>query len=377
MRIIGNEFFRLAFVAVLAAVLGNQAYARAAPAGGDAQWQPNRPALHSQDYAGAAACATCHPAQSKKQATSEMGLSVTRPADTRLLASHPEMSFQRGKYTYSLISQGGQITFTATDGRDKITEPVFVAVGSGEVFQAYLIQHNGEFYRAPVDFYAAQDKLGSDPDADPALPATLETALGKHLSQDDVRGCFRCHSPASVSGDQLDLASRTPGIHCEVCHGPGAGHVAARRGEGSHGAEVFNPARLRPEAQADFCDSCHESASNMKKENPHGVRSVVSPEYRLQQSRCFRATDARSSCFACHDPHAPMERKTVAYDSKCLACHAVRGNAALASQPGKSCPVGSQDCAGCHMAKVPVPNSAILFTDHHIRIVAAGAPFPE
>jgi hypothetical protein len=307
-----------------------------------------------------------------------MGRSVTRPSETSLLTSHPTLSFERGKYTYTIRKEGAHVTFIAKDGRDTITEPVFAAVGSGSVFQAYLIQHRGEYYRAPADYFTSQGKLGPDPDANAALPATLETALGKHLSADDVRGCFGCHSPASVIDGKFDLAARTPGIGCEVCHGPGAKHVDAMRTGKPRQGTISNPGRLRSELQADFCDQCHESASNMKKENPHGTRSVVSPEYRLQQSRCFRAADARSTCFACHDSHAPMARETAAYDSKCLACHTLRGGtAARADQTGKSCPVGQRDCAGCHMPKADISNSPIHFTDHRIRIAAAGAPFPE
>jgi len=378
MRFIGRGFNGLALLACWSIAAGMAVLAQTAPASDQMGWLPNHPATHAEDYAGEAKCAACHSAQSKKQAASDMGLSVLRPAEARVLAEHPAMSFERGKYIYTLRKEAGQVTFTASDGHDTITEPVYVVVGPGSVFQAYLIQHKGEFYRAPVDYFAAQGKPGPDPDADPAMPATLETALGKHLSADGVRFCFGCHSPATVIGDKFDIAGRTPGIGCEVCHGPGAKHVAAMHEGKKQDAAIFNPARMSVALQSDFCDQCHESAAKMKAENPHGVRSIVSPAYRLQGSRCFLASDKRSSCSACHDPHAPMERTTVAYDSKCLACHTVRGGAAARpDQAGKSCPVGSQDCASCHMPKAMVANLPTVFTDHRIRIAAAGAPFPE
>jgi hypothetical protein len=71
-------------------------------------------------------------------------------------------------------------------------------------------------------------------------------------------------------------------------------------------------------------------------------------------------------------------RETAAYDGKCLACHAQAvGAPMVVNQPGKACPVGQRDCAGCHMPKVSVPNFPILYTDHRIRIARAGAPYPE
>lgn len=374
-----SGFSRLAFLAVLAAAAGLSAAGQTATEKkAEIGWPPSRPAVNNADYAGRAACASCHPEQSKNQSSSEMAQSILRPAEAGVLASHPEMSFKRGKYTYSLHKKGRQVTFTATDGHDTITEPLFVAVGKGKVFQAYLIQHGGEYYRVPVAYYAADGMLGTDVEASPTMPATLEMALGKQLSADDVRGCFRCHSPASVIGDKIDTGALTPGIGCEVCHGPGAKHVAAVRAGKPQDATLFSPADLRPKMRRDFCDQCHESASNMKAEHPQGTRSVVSPAYRLEQSRCYHAADQRSSCSFCHEPHAPMEQKSAAYDSKCLACHAERGEAiARSDQPGKACPVGNKNCAGCHMPKVTVTNSPIPFTDHRIRIVAAGAPFPE
>ncbi len=378
MQIKGKIACRLLLMAAVAAASAAVCRTQKAQPGEDAVWQPTHPAVRIEDYAGPASCAQCHFAEPEKQRTSEMGLSVSRPADSRLLSEHPSLRFERGPYTYTLLREGGQTTFTASGAHGKITEPLFLAVGSGKVFQAYLIQHGGEFYRIPVDYFTVQGKLGLDTEADPALPASLEAALGKPLTAASVRGCLRCHSPASVVGDRIDTAHLTPGIGCEVCHGPGARHIAAMEAGKPAEATIFNPARLLPEQKPEFCNQCHTSASQMKAQNPQGVHGVVSPAYRLEGSRCWDAGDARVACTACHDPHAPLVRETAAYDGKCLACHAQAvGAPMVVNQPGKACPVGQRDCAGCHMPKVSVPNFPILYTDHRIRIARAGAPYPE
>jgi hypothetical protein len=142
------------------------------------------------------------------------------------------------------------------------------------------------------------------------------------------------------------------------------------------GAGIFSPSHLLPQEKSALCNQCHTSASSMKAQNPQGVHGVVSPAYRLEGSRCWNPTDERASCTSCHDPHAALVRDTAAYDDKCISCHA-QGTHALAHQPGKTCPVGKRDCAGCHMPKVSVPGSPILFTDHRIRIARAGATYPE
>jgi len=324
---------RLLWRATLAVVSGLNSTAQKAQPVGEAAWQPTHPAVRVEDYAGSASCAQCHISEPAKQMTSEMGLSVTRPAESRFLSEHPSLRFERGPYTYTLQREGGQTTFTASDAHGKISEPLFLAVGSGKVFQAYLIQHGGQYYRIPVDYFTAQGKLGLDTEADPALPTSLEAALGKPLTAGDLRGCLRCHSPASVVGDKIDIVSLTPGIGCETCHGPGGKHAAAMEAGKPAGTGIFSPSHLLPQQKAELCNQCHTSASSMKAQNPQGVHGVVSPAYRLEGSRCWNPADQRTSCTACHDPHAPMVRETAAYDDKCLACHA-HGTHALADQPG-------------------------------------------
>jgi hypothetical protein len=378
MRINGKSVCRVLLMAAVAAASGADCLAQTAQSSEGGAWQPTHPAVRIEEYAGPASCAQCHFAEPEKQRTSEMGLSVARPAESRILSGHPVLRFERGAYTYTLQREGGQTTFTASDAHGKISEPIFLVVGSGTVFQAYLIQHGGQYYRIPVDYFTAQGKLGLDTEADPTLPTSLEAALGKALSAGDVRGCLRCHSPASVIGDRIDISSLTPGIGCEVCHGPGVKHGTAMEAGKPAGTGIFSPAHLLPQEKAEFCNQCHTSAASMKAQNPQGVHGVVSPAYRLEGSRCWNAADARLTCTSCHDPHAPLIRETAAYDGKCLACHAQpSGAAAHADRHGKACPIGQRDCAGCHMPKVPVPNSPIVYTDHRIRIAQVGASYPE
>jgi len=65
-----------------------------------------------------------------------------------------------------------------------------------------------------------------------------------------------------------------------------------------------------------------------------------------------------------------VERRSAAYDNKCVACH-ITGSRAHA------CPTGKQDCAGCHMPKYEIPGSHHLFSDHQIRIVKTNEMYPN
>jgi formate-dependent nitrite reductase cytochrome c552 subunit len=113
--------------------------------------------------------------------------------------------------------------------------------------------------------------------------------------------------------------------------------------------------------------------------NQAGIINVRFQPYRLFRSECYSG-DARISCVACHDPHQNPRQDAAFYDARCLACHATKGSGAPA-QATKSaaapCPMGAKECVTCHMPKVSIPGSHFDFTDHWIRIVKPGAPFPN
>ena len=127
--------------------------------------------------------------------------------------------------------------------------------------------------------------------------------------------------------------------------------------------------------------------------------------YRLALSRCYDQLDPRISCLACHNPHKNDQPDPAYFDSKCIACHAPsvpktaqsgwrrpsglrpditqRSNDAdlkVCASPARmvrTCRVGKQLCVSCHMPKYEIPGSHFKFTDHDIRVVRAGEPYPN
>jgi hypothetical protein len=101
--------------------------------------------------------------------------------------------------------------------------------------------------------------------------------------------------------------------------------------------------------------------------------------YRLENSKCWQKTQSTLlTCVACHDPHKPLVHDLASYDSRCLQCHAPSAHAAKrVANKGGACPVSTKDCVTCHMPKVRPPNLHSDFTDHWIRIVKRGAPYPD
>jgi cytochrome c5 len=156
---------------------------------------------------------------------------------------------------------------------------------------------------------------------------------------------------------------------------------------------IFNPKTLDPETLSQqFCGACHRGVDAVAMmPDLGGINNVRFQPYRLYNSRGHDPKDARFACTACHDPHVDLKKGDALYDSKCTTCHP----AGRAKQPAaegrengadrnpskppavsKSCPVRNGQCVGCHMPKVELLGAHFQFTDHRIRIVRAGAPYP-
>jgi hypothetical protein len=135
------------------------------------------------------------------------------------------------------------------------------------------------------------------------------------------------------------------------------------------------------EDAANFCGQCHRTWDTVVRNGWKGVVDVRFQPYRLENSKCFTGNDRRISCLTCHDPHQPVNHNDAVYDSKCLACHgggkASKVATAAAPPTAKACPVAKANCVSCHMQKVELPGGHAVFTDHMIRIVKAGEPYPD
>lgn len=112
---------------------------------------------------------------------------------------------------------------------------------------------------------------------------------------------------------------------------------------------------------------------NHRHPGPHNITNVRFQPYRLINSRCYDAADARIRCLSCHDPHNTAPRALASYDKQCQSCHSASNG-----KPGaKVCKVGKSECAGCHMPKVEIKEAHNKFTDHWIRIARPGGQVPN
>jgi hypothetical protein len=124
------------------------------------------------------------------------------------------------------------------------------------------------------------------------------------------------------------------------------------------------------EQLSDFCGQCHRTWQEIALSGKLGISNVRFQPYRLANSKCYSANDARIRCTACHNPHRELDRVADNYDNKCQACHS-------AATGYRVCSVAKANCASCHMPKLEIPGSHFRFTDHEIRIVKANEKYPD
>jgi hypothetical protein len=360
-------------------------------------WWPTRRDAPRGDYAGAEACAECHQPEFAAQRQTSMAKAASRSVDTGILRSNAKISLETPLFA-TTITRGKQgSTYTVARGGDGMSGQILWSMGDGTMGTTFIVESGGGLYESQLSYFTAIHALDLTPGHLPAGPRDLQAAFGERQSEATAQQCFACHTTISSSRGQFDPARATPGVTCEACHGPGGRHVAAMRGghvdEGR--AAILNPAQFDPVKLVDYCGACHRTPLDVAAAKDFVPINIRFQPYRLAKSRCWSQPDARLACTACHNPHEQVERDATFYDAKCLACHASKtatgvtekdaeaakiapSNPSEDQAPGKrpACPVGASQCTTCHMPKYNVPSMHGSFTDHDIRIVRPGAPYP-
>lgn len=312
-----------------------------------------------------------------------MARTSTVAARSFALTSSGQDKFDVGSFHYQLQRVGGAISYQLNVGKQSISEPLGWAFGTEKIGQTYIFEKNGTLHESAFSYFEGLQGFAQTPGIDLvpisiAVQESLRKGAGRPLLRQTAEGCFTCHNTAAMTEGKLDPTHLIPSVTCEACHGPGLKHANAEK-SGEDGAEkmIFNPAQLKPVDSVDFCGSCHRTWWDVLLTEEVGVSTVLAVPYRLEKSRCWGDGDARITCAACHDPHSPLSKDIASYDKHCLSCHATKGTQLVADHPGTACPIGAEKCATCHMPKYEVQDMHYKFTDHMIRVVKAGAPFPD
>ncbi len=310
-------------------------------------------------------CATCHRTEAQTQPATPMGIGLELPETQAALVAHPKLTFDANGYHYEVVRKDGISTYTVSDQSGSLTLPIRYAFGVHNL--TFALEYQGKFYESLVTYYDNIGGLGITIGDDRIHPTNLTEAMGRLTPNEEITACFNCHGTGGVTQGKLTLESLRPGLTCEHCHTGAETHMQAI----AAGKTAPTPRKLgdmAAEEMSTYCGQCHRTWESVVGMRIFGQKNVRFQPYRLANSQCFLGDDKRIRCTACHNPHEDLVRTEASYDKACLACHTVTQ---------KACPVATKNCASCHMPKVTAPGSPTVFTDHNIRVVHAGDPYPQ
>ena len=316
-------------------------------------------------------CVTCHVGIGNSYSHAPMRHAMEQPGQNPVLDTHPNLTVQLGKYSYSIQTRDGKSTYSVTDGADTLTLPIRWIFGIHT--QTWVLEKDGHLYESFVSYFPRDNGLDITPGDTRLKPTNLTEAMGRRIPTWETLQCFNCHASGAVSGVQLTLDTLRPGLDCERCH-IGANQHMTDAEHDNYSTLPRSLKKMTSEDVSNFCGQCHRTWDTVMRNHWKGPAFVRFQPYRLESSKCFIGNDPRISCLACHNPHEQLKHDAAFYDSKCLACHAQAKT--VASTQYKACPVAKANCTSCHMPKVELPGGHAPFTDHWIRISHPGDPYP-
>jgi hypothetical protein len=346
-------------------------------------------------YADDAACGTCHADRAKTYQHVGMAKSFASPATAARIEDFeaPPFFHERSGQYFEMRRSGGEILFRRyrmTDEGvpvDTFEQKVDWILGSGHHSRTYLYATpSGELYQLPIAWYSQTREWRMAPGYDRADHDGV-TRRVRH----ECMFCHNAYPPAAPEKLSYWRSQSFPralpqGIGCQRCHGPGAEHVRTKTRD-----TIVNPARLGTRLRNDICYECHMQPTVVlsglrrfgrdiysfrpgqkledyaariditESDQPRAERFEINHHpYRLEQSRCFTASEGRLSCLTCHDPHRKVT-DAAHFRKACMSCHASAHRA-------------TEDCTSCHMPKRRTQDVVhVVMTDHRIGLAPAGA----
>jgi hypothetical protein len=348
-------------------------------------WWPTSADGAREEFVGTAACAVCHKQVALTQRGTPMAHAASKASEAEVLRSNPTITFSTPPFQTVISSNRVSSNYTVSGDGESIRGQLLWSMGAGVKGQTFILNYLGILFESQLSYFPSIGGLDITPEHPRGTPQHLESAFGAPQSDKAAQQCFACHTTASTVRRQFDPDHATPGVTCEACHGPGTRHVKAMQAKQfKTGIDaILDPGSFGPVELVDFCGACHRAPLDVTSAKNFTPLNIRFQPYRLSKSRCWSRPDPRITCVACHNPHEPLVRDAGFYDAKCLACHsAVATNATIdgqhSPQPGipSTCPVSTKHCVTCHMPKYQDPQFHGSFTDHDIRIVHPGDPYP-
>lgn len=369
----------------------------------------------SREYAGSAACAECHKAEHTNWQATGMGRMFRpyRPQDViGDFTSGQNVLDDAGKPVARAVVRNGRHYMEIRDGSGWKSYAVDYLIGSkfqqayatklpGGEMQVFPLQYNVA-HKSWVNYWEIKDPASS---ARTDVTRFHEVVPGATYQLE----CAVCHtSQQRFTGAVMEAKAssfREGGINCEMCHGPSAAHVAAKRAGKVYQKDPNTPpvdfSRISATEYVAICAQCHlqtglrdpepSGALNYSENGDNFYRTLLSRPYvdyprrgfykdgRFRESVFIVESFVRSACFRkggatcgnCHDPHPPdaaSNPKSLKSgpdsDRMCVGCHTKFQKQPEAHTHHAAASEASR-CVTCHMPRIM---NALMFQarDHQI-----------
>jgi hypothetical protein len=333
-----------------------------APAGGDAS-------LADRTYAGARACAECHPGEAASHSRTGHARTLRQAGAIDLagwLDGRRVADPERPGVSWTYRRDGDRLFVERVEGSAIERLPIEFALGSGTRAVTFVTLQAGPDGRPAglehrLTYFAHDQSLGLTPGQTRDIPG--RTPNGFRLPPEVTADCFGCHATRTTRRGriELDRSALIPNVQCERCHGPGAAHVAAARRGDSDLRMPMGPESLSAAEELRACGRCHRVPEMVDPRaiRPDNAALARFPGVGLVQTACYQRSAGALRCTTCHDPHNRASVDRDRSEASCRSCHV--------GAPRAVCPVAPRGgCLDCHMPKRDA-NHGLLFSDHWIR----------
>ena len=204
------------------------------------RWNPRRVPADAV-FIGDQACAECHKKFVSSYGPTGMSIAMEPIAKSKVLSKNPRLTMQVGAYTYEIKRNGKQSFYSVTNGKETISLPIHYAFGEGKMGQTYVLQHEGKFYESLVSFYNETKGLDFTIGAPQLEPTSLNDAIGRVLTPNEVSNCFGCHATGAVVGHNCDWKSLRMACAARVVMDQAAGTLQRSKKESQAGQRFSIP----------------------------------------------------------------------------------------------------------------------------------------
>jgi hypothetical protein len=298
--------------------------------------------LFSQ-FAGSAACASCHRVISTAHGKTAHYLTSRRSDTNNILGSKepPTNTFYYNPDVYLAVEKTRDRTYQVeyVHGTEQYRAPMDITVGSGKRGETFLYWYHNKLLQLPLTYFTELHQWTNSPGFSNRVifrrPATSR--------------CLECHSTyfqvtsaAGVEPEDFSQANIIYGVDCEKCHGPAAQHVAYHQKNPTEKTAHFivDPRNFSRTQSLDLCRLCHggrlaktkpsfsfqagekladffsidTTAKNAADLDVHGNQYG-----KLASSKCFRMS--QMTCLSCHSPHQNETGQKELFSQRCMTCH--------------------------------------------------------